>query len=267
MSKLTTDEIEIILKEYLDLFEVILEEPDNNLEYIENVSEIEREAAKFGIELDWIPLYEIPPDILFKTALLFLSEFASLNLEDDYSTRPKKLINKLEKGIEKNPEEYLNPLSKKEKAILASMFMLFQRASYFHLKSISVWGSKNSIYALLQDYQTTKNDLSLFKAIYIDNAILTESSVRKRVMSEQLKQNNDFFDKLSDVLNKTYPPRTKKKLDKTRILELVLGDLQTAKPLTQKQICGLFIDKLKIYSNDCKDPCGSLFRYIQRLRE
>ena len=113
---------------------------------------------------------------------------------------------------------------------------------------------------------TEGDDQGLFRAITVDPAVLAAYPAQVRLATATLAGDHAFFDGLVNALQKTKPQRPHAEYDRVRYLvgTIDASGYGDAIPLTE--LCDMFINDLKIYPHDGKDPFAALGKLIKNFR-
>ncbi|WP_020395621.1 hypothetical protein [Thiolinea disciformis] len=233
-------------------------------QYTETLKERSIDFHKHFPYLRWWEFYELdfkysvaasislimPPDILF---------------EDGKIKTPEKII-ELSNQVVEELERELPDCSPEERDIAFSLFTMVSMALNGNLQAIRVFGKTSSISHLIAKAREGDTN-ALFDAILIDKTCLYTPTAQKLLMKAMLIKDGGFFDQLSRAIKGSRPRKTKSDLDDIRLMEAMMDDFPDYKPLSKEELCNLFIDQLEIYPNYTEDPCGSLWKVIQRLHK
>ncbi len=224
------------------------------------------------LNLNYTYLYELD----FKTSTtLFFSVFPN-TCPLDRKTEEKELqtiFSDPEKLAESFCSSLEDDLSKKktsgtpnetERIFLASVYFNCIFASYGNIQSILLHKKGLSICELIAQARENNDSKSLFEAIAVDKCCINTPTSQKMILDASLLKDEAFFIGLRKAISRSRPHKSEH--DNARLMARLQRDINPDNPLSQEDICDLFINQLKIYPNDGKDPCGSLWRFIQRLK-
>lgn len=218
--------------------------------------------------LQWWIFYELDFKKCVVALINFLFSPENLIQNDKLNLSPERILD-LGHELVVELEQTLkgSDLNAEDKRILLSLFINIYQALAGNIKAMMVFGYPYSLSYLINKVRTEDNIQALFDAILIDRTCLYTPTAQQRIVKAALIGDGSFFNQLSRALNGSRPRRTSPELDEVRLMEAIMADLQDFKPLSQQELCELFIDQLGIYPNNTEDPCGSLWKNIQRIRK
>jgi hypothetical protein len=256
-----------VLPEYNDLYQGLDDELTELFSDIDTHSEVNLET----LEVDYALLFELDFKILASLILVWFSDDLAFELKEKKDMRklflepkqfPEIFLATLKEDIEKD-----DSFGKKEALFLLSFFINLMLALWSNIKAVSVYGYTKTICELIAKARDDKDLKALFDAIVIDKACLNTPTAQKAVYDASITGDNDFFDKLSRAIKGSRPRNQKPVLDNARFMDALIQDWKDAEPLTNEEICRIFIDELKIYPNTGEDSYAGLTRLLQRLRK
>ncbi|MCF6205214.1 MAG: hypothetical protein L3J59_16380 [Methylococcaceae bacterium] len=264
-----TDKIDIkaALPEYNDLLQAIPLEIEEILLDIESHPNVNLNTLNINYAL----LFELDYKVLASLFLVVFSDNLPFDLKDEKEVNklllspkelPDKLLSSLEEDIS-NDEDF----GKNEALLLLSFFLNVMLALQSNIKAISVYGHTKSICELIAKARDDEDLKALFDAIAIDKTCLNTPTAQKAVYHATITGDNNFFDKLSRAIKGSRPKNQKAELDIVRYMDALIQSWTNAKPLTNEEICHIFIDQLGIYPDTGEDSHAGLTRLLQRLRK
>ena len=132
-----------------------------------------------------------------------------------------------------------------------------------NIQALLLYG--RSINGMLEDAIKRNSSKSLFRAISLDQSIISCGPVNKRIRKAVIQQHRDFFDGLGKALKgKTGNPR--QYLSSVRVVILILHETGQLRRMSVKERTDLLIGKLRLISDDLnKDTPGTLNQFINRV--
>ena len=214
--------------------------------------------------LNWWVLYEL--DFTLVSGIFYSTLVEPDTVREEAILNPENVIRSGDRLCKELGEAYKNA-TKKDLILPLSILLNVSMPLKGNLEAISIFGLGSSICELLARARDHADEKALFNAILIDKTCINTPTAQRYIAQAVLSNNNNFFDKLSRAIKGSRPRNSSPELDDVRLMEALAEDFKPSNRLSQKEICSLFIDQLGIYEDEGKDPCGSLWRHIQRIRK
>lgn len=109
------------------------------------------------------------------------------------------------------------------------------------------------------------DDLALFQAIYIDRSVITGPTAAQRIQHAELSKDEEFFDKLSRTLKRSYPPRPEPENDRIRFALEIFRRFLPRLEMTKAKLDSIIVDELKVYGDGQEDSLESAATFRKRF--
>jgi len=120
---------------------------------------------------------------------------------------------------------------------------------------------------LLEKVRSSDDDEALFNAIYVDRHVLNSPTAMIRIARAEISEDNDFFDLLTQAINRSRPRRPEEDYDILRVMLTALDQAAGLDNLSYESMHQLLVDDLEIYPVDLKDSFSGLKKLIQRRQK
>ena len=258
-------DINSALSDYNDLFQGLSSTFDDLFADIESHPRVNIDT----LNVNYAPLFELDFQVLAGLIFFIFSEHVPFDLNDEkqaieYFLKPKELPETILSSFAEEIESD-DDFGKEEALAFLSILINISLALLANIKAISING--NSICELIARARNNNDSDALLEAIAIDQVCLNTPTVQKAIVIARVVDDNQFFDKLSRAIKGSRPRNQNVEYDAARFLSVLIDSWKNNKPLTNDEICHIFIDELKIYPNTGKDDYAGLTKFLQNFRK